>query len=362
MQLRKKMTVGDEKAQKIFDRIMDKANDRKIPVTAHLDLSFRCNLNCIHCYCQGLSDDFSQRQPEMSSDEIKRALDELADAGSLHLTLSGGEILIHPHFFEIARYARKKNFCLTLLTNGTLIDNAMARRIKELSPVSVDMSIYGVTAEIHDSITGKAGSFAKLLEAVKALKKNNLRVVLKATIMEPNFHQAGELADFALKAGADKYNFAAEISPKNDGSKSPQRFNISDDKIYRLFFDESWQPGKDPEYHDDPLQKPVCGTGAIGCYISPYGDVYPCIQLLTPMGNLKEKSFKEIWYSPSPIRLELEGLNTYRDMPECRSCKYVIGCKKCIGLAHLETNDIKKCYNTLRLLSKIEYESLTKRR
>ncbi|MDD5044472.1 MAG: radical SAM protein [Candidatus Omnitrophica bacterium] len=354
--------MPDLKAQGIFDNIMAKANSRKIPIFAHLDLTYKCNLNCIHCYCQGLSQDFSHGQDELSLDEIKRLLDELAAVGSLYLTLSGGEIFLHPHFFEIAEYAKKKNFCLTIFSNGTLIDEKIAECVKGLLPRSVEMSIYGVTAEVHEAITQMPGSFARLLNAVRLLKKHNLRVVLKTTIMEQNFHQALEIRDFSRKLGADDYNFNIEISPKNDGSRIPQKHQISNEKIHDLF-SQTLSPsvGEGSEFIDDPLERPLCGTGSIGCYISPYGDVYPCIQLLVPMGNIREKIFRDIWYAPSQLRDRLNSLNIYCDLPECRECGYLKLCKKCIGLAYLETRDMEKCYNTLRSISKIACEVSSKK-
>lgn len=350
------MTVS--KARESFDRILARVEEKKIPLWAHLDITYKCNLACRHCYCQGLSDKFSGRQEELSLSEIERLLDELAQAGSLYLTLSGGEILLHPEFWPIVSCARKKNFCLTLLTNGTLIDEDISRRLAELSPLSVEMSIYGATSHVHDAITRRAGSFQRLVEAVRLLKKYNLKIVLKSVIMEPNFHQAEEIYGLSYRLGADDYLYSLEVSPKNDGSRLPQRYQLGEEKI-RYFLSRniaSSSKEEDDEYSDSPLTKPLCGTGSLTCYISPYGEVYPCIQLLISMGNIRKKAFAEIWRKPSLLRETLDSLNTYEDMPLCSRCRYVRTCRKCIGQTYLETMDMRACYSTLKCISRAEYE------
>jgi radical SAM protein with 4Fe4S-binding SPASM domain len=292
----------------------------------------------------------------METREIFTLIDQLAEAGSLYLTLSGGEIFTRPDFFEIAFYAKKKNFALNIFTNGTLINKKIAKRLAVLPPLVVEMSIYGADKEVHDAVTQKPGSFNKLIEAVKILKEYNLRVVLKSTLMKTNFHQAGKISELSLKSGANDYHFNIEISPKNDGSRSPQKYQLREKEMRSVLSQTNEFTAEKHEYWNNPLSKPLCGTGSIGCYISPYGDVYPCIQLLTPMGNIRQKSFREIWYSTSDLRSQLNSLHTYADLPLCRSCEYVKSCRKCIGLSHLEKKDIKTCYNVLRTISKIDYE------
>ncbi|MEW6088941.1 MAG: radical SAM protein [bacterium] len=348
--------MTDSNSGKIFNNILANAELKKIPLWAHLDLTYKCNLNCVHCYCQNLSKDFSRSQREMETREIFSLIDQLAETGSLYLTLSGGELFTRPDFFEIAFYAKKRNFALNIFTNGTLINEETANRLAELQPLVIEMSIYGADAGVHDAITRVPGSFNKLLEAVKMLKKNNLKVGLKSTLMKPNFHSSEEISKFSLESGADDYHFNIEISPKNDGSRLPQEYQLDEKEMKYVLSQTNEFTAKKHEYWNEPLSKPLCGTGSIGCYISPYGDVYPCIQLLIPMGNIRQKSFREIWYSASVLRSRLNSLHTYADLPLCRSCEYVKSCKKCIGLSHLEKKDMEACYNTLKSISKIDYE------
>ena len=141
-----------------FDDLREKAIEQKIPIAVHLDLTYRCNLDCIHCYI------VKQDRPELSTKEVKNILKQLAEAKTLYLTLSGGEILIREDFFEIISYARKLGFSLRLLTNGVLIDEKTADGIASLYPELVAISLYSANPETHDKITNRYGSFDKTIE------------------------------------------------------------------------------------------------------------------------------------------------------------------------------------------------------
>lgn len=330
-----------------FRRIIAAVERRKIPLWLHIDLTYRCNLNCIHCYCRGLSEDYLKGKEELSRAEIKNTLDELSRIGALYLTLSGGEVLMRDDFLDAAAYARMRNFTVTVFTNGTLIDGHIAKEFRSLAIAAVELSLYGVTAGVHDAVTQTPGSFDAVKEAAAVLKKHGLRVVLKTTFMEQNYHQSRQIPGFSYEMGADDFRFTVELSPKNDGCRLPQGLQLSGGKMRDILHHTMSGSGGD-EYRQNPLDKPLCGSGSIGCYISPYGDVYPCAQLLMPMGNVREKSFRAIWHADSGLRRELASLRTYGDLTECRLCPYVRHCRKCMGLAQLETGDMRACYTTLK--------------
>jgi len=311
----------------------------------------------VHCYCQGLSPEFSGGKSELTLNERKSLLDQLAEAGALHLAISGGEVLLHPDFFEIAHYAKKRSFCISIFTNGTLLDRTAALRIKEIAPRMVALSIYGPTADVHDSITCCKGSFDGTIRAIRLLKDLGIRVELRSVIMEQNYRQADGIEALSKTIGADDYSFNIEISRKNDGSPASQKCQMKDETVRSFMKERSgFLPEGGHKYDVEPLKRPLCATGLLVCYISPYGDVYPCIQLLRSMGNIREKSFKEIWHARSSLRCELEELKTYGDIPPCRTCEYLDSCRFCMGIAFSETGDMKRCYNTLRLISGTEHE------
>ncbi len=141
-----------------------KALQHNIPLGVQLDLTYRCNERCIHCYLD--HDDHG----EMSTAEIKDVLDQMAGAGVFFLTLSGGEILMRRDFFEILEHARARTFCIKLKTNGVLIRRKEAERIRALGVESVQISVYSHRPEVHDAITKMPGSFRQSIEAARLLR------------------------------------------------------------------------------------------------------------------------------------------------------------------------------------------------
>ena len=137
----------------LMEEMNEKALARNIPLSVQLDLTYRCNERCVHCYLD--HDDHG----EMTTSEIKHLLKEMADAGVFILTLSGGEIFLRKDFFEILEYARLElNFCVKLKTNALMIREREAARIRDIGIESIQISIYSHRPEVHDAITLVPGS------------------------------------------------------------------------------------------------------------------------------------------------------------------------------------------------------------
>src|ERR1700742_4611140 len=125
------------------------------PLAAMLELSDRCNEVCVHSYqVQG-------QKGELSTGEWRRVLDDLAEAGVLMLTLSGGEVTLRKDFLEILAYARARAFAVRLFTNGMTMTRELAAKIAAQHVVDVEISLYSPRAEGHDFVTGVPGSFDK---------------------------------------------------------------------------------------------------------------------------------------------------------------------------------------------------------
>src|SRR5580704_11753032 len=154
-----------------------KALKLSIPLSVQLDLTYRCNERCIHCYLD--HDDHG----EMTTAEIKDLLDQMAAAGVFYLTISGGEILMRRDFFEILEHARARTFCIKLKTNGVLIRKKEAARLRELGVESVQISVYSHRPEVHDAITKMPGSFRQSIAAVRLLRDEGLPVTMANVLM-----------------------------------------------------------------------------------------------------------------------------------------------------------------------------------
>ena len=312
-----------------------KALKLNIPLSVQLDLTYRCNERCIHCYLD--HDDHG----EMTTEEIKDLLDQMADAGVFYLTISGGEILMRRDFFVILEHARARTFCVKLKTNGVLIREKEAARLRELGVESVQISIYSHRPEVHDAITKMPGSFRQSIDAVRFLRKQGLTVTMANVLMVQNAHDYQSVRALALELDA-KFTIDPTITPMMDGDRSILNLNVEQAALQEVFRNEDLV-GNVEEFcappqsvDEDALDMLPCSAGHTACYVSPYGDVYPCVQFPLPTGNVRQTKFVDIWRD-SPQFKEVRSI-TLRDMPSCSACSHGASCTRCPGLAYLEGN------------------------
>jgi radical SAM protein with 4Fe4S-binding SPASM domain len=306
-----------------------------IPLSVQLDLTWRCNERCVHCY---LDHDDSG---ELAYAEIDRLLEEMAAAGVFQLTLSGGEPLLRKDFFAIARRARALDFNVKLKTNGILIRSEAARALRELDLDSIQISIYSHRAEIHDTITKVPGSLTRSLGAARFLIGQGLRVKFATVLMRSNQRDYPAVQALAREIGAG-FTLDPTVTPHFNGDRSLLALNIDPADLRAVLRDESLI-GKDPVF-DRPPAKPgsdeldafPCSAGHSACYVSPYGDVYPCVQFPLPCGNIRRQSFASIWRD-SPQMTEVRAIRI-RDLPTCAVCPHAGSCTRCPGLAYMEGN------------------------
>ncbi len=319
----------------LMSEMAAKALKLNIPLSVQLDLTYRCNERCIHCYLD--HDDHG----EMNTAEIKGLLDQMADAGVFFLTISGGEIMMRKDFFEILEHAHARTFSIKLKTNGVLIRKKEAERIRALGVESVQISVYSHRAEVHDAITKMPGSFRQTIEAVRLLRTVGLHVTMANVLMVQNANDYPGVRALANELGA-QCTLDPTITPMMDGDRSILELNV-DKAALREVFRDGALVGNVEEFcappqgvDEDALDMLPCSAGHTACYVSPYGDVYPCVQFPLPSGNVRHTKFVDIWRD-SPQLKEVRSI-TLRDMPSCSQCTHGATCTRCPGLAYLEGN------------------------
>lgn len=306
-----------------------------VPLTVHLDLTYRCNERCEHCYLD------HQDHGEMTTLEIRRLLRQLADAGTFFLTLSGGEPLVRRDCFPIIEYARALGFSLKLKTNAILIKEPQARQLRALGVEQVQISVYSHRPEVHDRVTRVPGSLQRTIAAIRRLRSEGLRVTVANILMRGNFQDSHGVRALAAELGAH-YTLDPTITPMMDGDTSVLRLRIPASEIHGAFHDpdlvgnvqEFCAPP--PPVDDSAREGLPCSAGHTACYISPYGDVYPCVQFPLPCGNVRKQKFLDIWQH-SPQFREVRSIRG-KDLPTCSSCAHLGTCTRCPGLAYMEGN------------------------
>ncbi|HEC69845.1 MAG TPA: radical SAM protein [Candidatus Omnitrophica bacterium] len=315
----------------IPQQLSDKILKKNIPISAMFELTWRCNLKCIHCFqCPPTNE-------ELTTEEIKKILDQLAEAGCLFLTFTGGEPLLRKDFFEIAEYAQEKKFVVTLYTNGTLITPEIAEKISKTNFLYVQISLHGATPKTHDKITKVEGSFYKTIEAIKILKNKGVKVGIATTIMKPNFSELEKIEELHHHLATDESRFSPMVYPTNEGNKEPLKLNLEYEQL-KTFFSFIFKKNMNSLEKRSIIRGLWCGAGRSGCCINAKGEVYPCVALPISVGNLKKETFKKIW-STAPLLKWIRTKNV-SDLKECQSCELAYYCCRCSALAYWEGNGL----------------------
>jgi AdoMet-dependent heme synthase len=318
----------------LMQSVWDRALANRIPLAVQFDLTYRGNERCIHCYLD--HDDHG----ELATAEVKGILDQLAASGTLFLTFSGGELLLRKDFFELLEHARALGFDVKIKTNAILLGEREATRIRDLGVRQVQISIYSHRPEVHDAITKVPGSLERSVAAIRFLTALGLRVLIANVLMRQNASDYAGVRALAAELGVE-CSIDPTITPKMDGDTSVLALRLQAPQMLRVFTDRSLV-GDDfclpprTEVDEEELDALPCSAGHTACYISPYGDIYPCVQFPLPSGNLRQQRFEEIWYGSSQLN-EVRAIRM-RDLPTCSSCGHMSSCSRCPGLAYMEGN------------------------
>jgi len=309
-----------------------------IPLSVQLDLTYRCNERCIHCYLD------HEDHGEMTTAEILGLLDQLAAAGVFFLNVSGGEIFMRPDLFTIIEHARKLQFSVKLKTNGVMIREAKARRIAALGVEAVQISLYSHDAATHDEITKLRGSFKRTVEGARLLRDAGVKVIFANVLMQQNADHYKQVQALAAEMGI-RYEVDATITPMMDGDRGIVALNMDGGRLAAIMHDTTLLGDQaerllaapsGPTPLDEAYKTLPCSAGHTACYVSPYGDVFPCVQFPFKVGNVREQAFIDIW-KHSPQLNEVRAIRV-SDLEGCSSCVHGSSCARCPGLAYLEGN------------------------
>jgi AdoMet-dependent heme synthase len=317
----------------LMQEMNQRALELGIPLALHLDITYRCNERCVHCYLD--HDDHG----ELTTAEIKDVLDQAAEAGTFFLTLSGGEVLMRRDFFEILEHARRRMFNVRIKTNGVMIGQKEAQRIRALGVEHVQISVYSHRPEVHDSITKLPGSLKRTIEAIRFIKSQGLKVTVANVLMRGNSDDHAGVQALARELGAS-YTLDPTITPKIDGDTSILSLRIPGSELNTVFRTEALVGNVEefcappPAPDENVMDGYPCSAGHTAAYITPYGDVTPCVQFPLPSGNIRRQRFIDIWRDSSELK-DVRSIRA-RDLPVCSTCNHVGTCTRCPGLAYME--------------------------
>lgn len=335
------------------DSIHDKILKDRIPFDGTIELTLRCNLRCVHCYCT-----YDPSLEEMSYEQICKLLDDVTEAGCLWLLITGGEPLIRKDFLDIYTYAMKKGMIITLFTNGTLITEEIADHLREYAPFAIEISLYGATRQTYEDVTQADGSFERCMNGIRLLVERKLPLVLKTTVTTLNKHELTQMRGFAKSLGVE-FRFDPILHPKLDGSKVPCGFRISPEEVLAIDLEDDDRRRELIEICEKAQEGGwtgrlfECGAGQDSFHIDPFGNLRLCDMVRDFSYDLRKGSFKEGWEDYVGKVLLLKHAPGY----ECGECEVADMCMQCPGWASLENGDLEKPVEYLCEVTRLRVET-----
>jgi radical SAM protein with 4Fe4S-binding SPASM domain len=334
--------LDNEEYIRMFNK---KAAQLRIPLTGGLDLTYRCNLRCVHCYLRDYPNNMLHK--EMNTKEVLSVIDEVTEAGCLYFLITGGEPFLRKDFPEIYRHAKNNGLLVTVFTNGTLITDEILELFIGLPPRVVEISLYGATASTYEKITGLSGSYEKCLDGIRRLLDNKINVGLKTILMTLNRHEFFDIENMAKELGV-KFRFDAAIFPRFNGDKTPLNLRVTPGDAAEKDFSDKEKVRKWKKYFDrsgEPLSSDKlynCGAGVTGFHIDPYGYLKPCIMINNISYNLLGGNFLTGWRDVISGILDKKAGN----VSSCNQCENRHLCDFCPAFFALENGaeDIRSEY------------------
>jgi radical SAM protein with 4Fe4S-binding SPASM domain len=318
--------------------------NKRVPIGGSIELTQRCNNQCLHCYNNLAAGDKTALENELSLDEHCRIIDEIAGFGCLWLLLTGGEIFLRQDFLEIYTHAKQKGLLITLFTNGTLITAAIADYLAKLPPFSIEITLYGSTRETYESISGVPGSYDRCINGIRLLMERSLPLKLKTMAIAQNKHEILDMKRFVEEELKLDFKFDAMINPRRDCSQSPLEVRLTPQEIVAFDLEDSgrvaeWEqfaalfnkPELDPEKANKLYR---CGGGSQSFAIDSFGRLAACV-LSGDTYDLRQGSFKEGW-EKHLFSLRQKKI-THRT--KCSDCQIRSMCGMCPANSELECRD-----------------------
>ena len=321
-------------------------SEKFVPLVVSWNVTRKCNLKCPHCYINATTEALNN---ELSTEEAKGLIDQISEVSRPLLILSGGEPLLRKDIFELVRYGTEKGLKMGLGSNGSLIDDIAAKKLKEAGIKTVSISLDSSIPERHDEFRGVSGSWEKAVSAIKALRDNDVLVQVNTTVTQDNFDEIDEIMSLAEKLGVENFHLFFLV-PTGRGAKiadiSPAMYEgmikttFAKTAKHRLNVRPSCAPQFMRIAKDVGLDMRQwirgCIAGLYYCRVYPNGEITPCPYLPIKLGNIREKSFKEIWRT-SEVFKALRDFNALKG--KCGVCDYRSLCGGCRARAYGLSSD-----------------------
>ena len=315
--------------QVIFDRM----SELIIPFSATIEITDKCNLNCIHCYRGDANRSF------WTESSFYNALFELKSLGTMNLTITGGEPFAHPLINSFLNTTEQLGFVVSVQSNLLLLNDSIIDSLSKNAINDVSVSLYSTRADEHDAITQFPGSMQKTITNIKRLIENGIPVSINCPIMSINKNAMADMRKFADSLGID-IKFALKIIPSQYNNKHIENLNV-----FNKEFILSSMLNPKIELYKNELEniresnpgKRYCQTGFRSITFDAQGNMLICNAYRKNCGSLKNTTVKNLWRNSSNLRQWREKTSLIRE--KCQKCDAYAYCEPCPAHSYTLTGD-----------------------
>ncbi|MCS4541265.1 MAG: heme b synthase [Euryarchaeota archaeon] len=323
------------------------------------ELTRACNLACIHCRASAITEPDPN---ELTTQEAKQLIDNIASFSKPILIMTGGEPLFRKDIFELTEYGTKKGLRVVLGTNATLITPEIAKKLKEAGIKRVTASLDGASPQSHDNFRKVPGAFESTLKGIEACRQAGISLQVNTTVTKQNIEEIEKILDLVIKLGVDAWHVFFLV-PTGRGKLieekelPPEEYERALNWLYdvqkkvnmhvkvtcaphyfRIMLQRAKAEGTTLKLQREGMHAMTkgCLAGTGFCFVSYVGDVYPCGYLPVKAGNVRDLTFKEIWLNS---KLFTDLRDTSKLEGKCGYCEFKNICGGCRARAYSRYND-----------------------
>jgi radical SAM protein with 4Fe4S-binding SPASM domain len=301
---------------------------------SQIDVTSHCNFTCRHCYYP------PDRSPvSLDTGLALDVLDQLSALGTLVVTFSGGEPLLHKDFAKIVQRARLADFIITMQSNASLVDERVVEYLAEANIATFHTSLYSMVPEDHDQITGVPGSLKKTLRGIELLQRASIPVLATCHVMKANRHSYMSVSEWSASQEVrcmTDFVMLARTDFDTANLKECLGMHATEQVVREMVGYENKEVEFGKSLRKYPIDvasfrsKPVCDVGTSTLCVAASGDCYPCSGFIGyKVGNVRDRSIAQIWNRSNKLK-KLRNI-TWADFPECLKCDAFQFCSMCFG-------------------------------
>jgi radical SAM protein with 4Fe4S-binding SPASM domain len=321
--------------------------EKYVPLVLSWNVTLKCNLKCSHCYINAKEKSLPD---ELSTDAAKMLIHQITEVSRPLLILSGGEPLLREDIYEIIRYGVDRGLRMGMGSNGMLIDDEVTRRLEDAGMGTVAISLDSSIPERHDEFRGVKGCWEHAINAIKSLKNSRIQVQVNCTVTPQNYDEVDDIMSLAEDLGVENFHLFFLV-PTGRGTDikdiTPRMYEdmITSTLAKTTKYKLNIKPSCAPQFMRVAKQKGVdmsrwvrgCMAGLYYCRIYPSGEVTPCPYMPLNLGNIRERSFKDIWFN-SEVFKALRDFDRLKG--KCGVCEYRDVCGGCRARAYGVSTDL----------------------